>query len=249
MDYAPVKYLIKCFEAHYPESLGVCLVHKAPWVFQGIWSIIKGWLDPVVASKIHFTRSAEELAEFIAKENIPKELGGDEDWEYSPSQPVPGENDAQKDTETLAKLKVERRKIVEEYEALTKAWIAEKVEAESASCTATPTQNGSSTETPKTNLTETLKKRNALAEQLKTGYWAMDKYLRAKTIYDRAGVIKEGGIIDDFAYRNTTKVADTIETTPAPAPGPAASAVAAEKAAEKTADAAPPKKAEEWDVD
>lgn len=36
MDYVPVKFLIKAFEAHYPESLGVCLVHKAPWVFQGI---------------------------------------------------------------------------------------------------------------------------------------------------------------------------------------------------------------------
>ena len=35
MDYTPVKFLIKAFEAHYPESLGVCLVHKAPWVFQG----------------------------------------------------------------------------------------------------------------------------------------------------------------------------------------------------------------------
>ena len=38
MDYTPVKFLIKAFEAHYPESLGVCLVHKAPWIFQGIQS-------------------------------------------------------------------------------------------------------------------------------------------------------------------------------------------------------------------
>jgi hypothetical protein len=34
-DYAPLKFIIKCFEANYPESLGVVLVHKAPWVFQG----------------------------------------------------------------------------------------------------------------------------------------------------------------------------------------------------------------------
>jgi hypothetical protein len=34
-DYSPVKFMIKCFEANYPESLGVVLVHKAPWVFQG----------------------------------------------------------------------------------------------------------------------------------------------------------------------------------------------------------------------
>jgi hypothetical protein len=37
MDYAPVRFMIDCFEAHYPESLGVCCIHKAPWVFQGIW--------------------------------------------------------------------------------------------------------------------------------------------------------------------------------------------------------------------
>jgi len=30
-----VKFMIKCFEANYPESLGAVLVHKAPWIFQG----------------------------------------------------------------------------------------------------------------------------------------------------------------------------------------------------------------------
>jgi CRAL/TRIO domain len=34
-DYSPVRFMIKCFEDNYPESLGVVLVHKAPWVFQG----------------------------------------------------------------------------------------------------------------------------------------------------------------------------------------------------------------------
>ena len=34
-DYGPVKFMIKVFEANYPESLGVVLVHKSPWIFQG----------------------------------------------------------------------------------------------------------------------------------------------------------------------------------------------------------------------
>lgn len=38
MDYTPVKFIIKCFEANYPESLGAVLVYKAPWVFQGNFS-------------------------------------------------------------------------------------------------------------------------------------------------------------------------------------------------------------------
>lgn len=35
MDYTPVKFMVKCFEANYPECLGAVLVHKAPWIFQG----------------------------------------------------------------------------------------------------------------------------------------------------------------------------------------------------------------------
>jgi hypothetical protein len=35
MDYIPVKFIIKCFEANYPESLGAILIHNAPWVFKG----------------------------------------------------------------------------------------------------------------------------------------------------------------------------------------------------------------------
>ena len=36
MDYSPVKFMIKCFEANYPESLGVVLVHKSPWIFHSM---------------------------------------------------------------------------------------------------------------------------------------------------------------------------------------------------------------------
>ena len=34
-EYPPVKFIIKCFEANYPESLGILLIHKAPWLFSG----------------------------------------------------------------------------------------------------------------------------------------------------------------------------------------------------------------------
>ena len=30
-----MKFILKCFEANYPESLGILLIHKAPWVFSG----------------------------------------------------------------------------------------------------------------------------------------------------------------------------------------------------------------------
>jgi len=177
MDYTPVKFMIKCFEANYPESLGVVLVHKAPWIFQGIWKIIKGWLDPVVASKVNFTNSATDLEEFIARDHILKELGGEEDWTYQYIEPVVGENSKMADTETKERLLNERQKLVDKYEQATLDWI------ENSNA---PTVSDVKTE------------RNRLANELREDYWRLDPYVRARTVYDRMGMIQEGGKIQFY---------------------------------------------------
>ncbi|KKP02241.1 hypothetical protein THAR02_05654 [Trichoderma harzianum] len=167
MDYTPVKFMIKCFEANYPESLGAVLVHNAPWIFQGIWKIIRGWLDPVVAAKVHFTNNKGDLQEFIEPSHILKELGGDEDWEFKYVEPVAGENDLMKDVETKAKLLAGREKLVKDYEDATLQWIHK--------------EGGSK---------EVLAKRDELATQLKDDYWRLDPYLRARCLYDRQGILQ-----------------------------------------------------------
>ncbi|KAF8424085.1 CRAL-TRIO domain-containing protein [Tirmania nivea] len=198
MDYAPVKFLIKCFEAHYPESLGVCLVHKAPWIFQGIWSIIKGWLDPVVASKIHFTKTNEDLEQFIPKEHIIKELGGPENWEYMFQEPVAGEDVALEDKESLAKLQEERAETVKRYEELTRTWINEL-----------PRPSAGETQDALEVLSNSKIKTERLdvAKSLKEGYWKMDKYIRGRTYYDRTGVIGPDGRIDFYGPKAEQTVA------------------------------------------
>ncbi|KAF4622678.1 hypothetical protein G7Y89_g14351 [Cudoniella acicularis] len=171
MDYTPVKFMIKCFEANYPESLGVVLVHKAPWVFQGIWKIIRGWLDPVVASKVQFTNNIQEMEQYVPSNHIIKELDGAEDWAYRYIEPVPGENDAMKDTDTRDKLLREREVSVQDYEKATLEWIH-----------ATTTDLSSIKET-----------RNSVANALRDGYWVLDPYVRARSYYDRVGMISAGG--------------------------------------------------------
>ena len=54
------------------------MIHNAPWIFSTVWNIIKNWLDPVVASKIHFTKDAKELSKFIDPTLIPDYLGGED---------------------------------------------------------------------------------------------------------------------------------------------------------------------------
>ncbi|KAI1365101.1 CRAL-TRIO domain-containing protein [Xylaria arbuscula] len=177
MDYTPVKFMIKCFEANYPESLGVVLVHKAPWVFQGVWRIIRGWLDPVVASKIHFTNNIKDLEEFIDKDKIPDEMEGTSGWEYQYIEPVRGENAKMNDTETRDKLLKEREAIYEEYENKTIEWIHEE---------------------DATKRTTIKAQRSAIAQKLKEQYWRLDPYIRSRTLYDRIGVIKPDGKLDYY---------------------------------------------------
>jgi hypothetical protein len=172
MDYAPVKFMIKCFEANYPESLGTVLVYKAPWIFNTIWSIIRGWLDPVVAGKVHFCKTESDLEEFVPKSQIISELGGDEKWEYKYTEPVEGENDQMKDEATREKIQAERDEIVKKYESTILSWI-HSPEAES--------------------IEDRRKERNTVAEDLKTNYWKLDPYVRARTLYDRIGIIHDGG--------------------------------------------------------
>ncbi|KAJ2982963.1 hypothetical protein NQ176_g1046 [Zarea fungicola] len=177
MDYAPVKFMIKCFEANYPESLGAVLIQNAPWLFQGIWRIIKPWLDPVVAAKVHFTNGRSGLEEFIAPSQIPKELGGDEDWEYSYIEPVEGENSSMEDTATRDAILKERGVLVKDFEEATKVWLRDG-DSESA--------------------TKAEESRNTIARQMKDNYWKLDPYIRARSVYDRQGVIGSGGVINFY---------------------------------------------------
>ncbi|KAF4463570.1 CSR1-phosphatidylinositol transfer [Fusarium albosuccineum] len=178
MDYTPVKFMIKCFEANYPESLGAVLVHRAPWLFQGIWKVIKGWLDPVVAAKVHFTNNRAELEEFIAPDHLIKELDGDENWEYKYVEPIPGENDKMKDTETRDRLLAQREELVKKFEHATREWIRNP-EGEQAAQIKTG--------------------RERLAKSLKEDYWNLDPYIRARTLYDRQGAIQAGGKTDWYS--------------------------------------------------
>ncbi|EXJ88772.1 hypothetical protein A1O3_01836 [Capronia epimyces CBS 606.96] len=177
MDYTPVKFMIKVFEANYPESLGTVLVHKAPWIFQGIWKIIRGWLDPVVAGKVHFTSNVEDLEKFIDRSHIIKELDGDEDWEYHFVEPIPGENDPIKDEAARSALETERNIEVREYQKKTFQWIAK----------------GSGPEADQIK-----EERDTIARKLYDNYWKLDKHIRARTYYDRTSMISADGKVNFY---------------------------------------------------
>lgn len=59
-------------------------------------------------------------------------------------------------------------------------------------------------------------RRSMLAATLRAGYWQLDPYIRARTLYDRTGIIGEGGIVN--FYGNTPRTDPTKPPSPAAAP-------------------------------
>lgn len=191
MDYAPVKFMTKCFEANYPESLGTVLVYKAPWIFNAIWNVIRGWLDPVVASKVNFAKNVTELEKFVPRAQIPKELDGEDPYSYTYVEPVVGENATD---ETLkATLESEKQELVGKYERIVLDWIAEGDAGKS--------------------LDDRRKERDAVAEALRTNYWKLDPYVRAKSLYDRIGLVGEAGTLHFYPEREKENVKPAVETS------------------------------------
>ncbi|THC99624.1 hypothetical protein EYZ11_000891 [Aspergillus tanneri] len=175
-EYAPVKFIIKCFEANYPESLGVLLIHNAPWIFSGIWKIIHPWMDPVVASKVHFTRNITDLEKFIDRSQLTKDFGGDADWTYDYIEPQLDENVTMEDTATRDALMVERTKIGLKMLAATAAWISASSDSQGTG--------------DRSHIAELTARREKFIEDFRLNYWKLDPYIRARAIIDRMGELK-----------------------------------------------------------
>ena len=168
-DYTTIKFLADVFEAHYPECLGRIYVHNAPWIFSTVWNIIKNWLDPVVASKIVFTKNFQDLSGYINPDFIPVELGGIDT--SGPEYNVPKAGDdvppRRKDA-TYRKLKLERDEIYMRFFTATKKWI-EATNPEVSS--------------------EYLKEKISMNIELSNNYIQLDPYIRNPGPYDRNGLL------------------------------------------------------------
>ncbi|RLL97793.1 hypothetical protein CFD26_107094 [Aspergillus turcosus] len=196
MEYPAVKFIIKCFEANYPESLGVLLIHNAPWVFSSIWRLIRGWMDPVIVAKVQFTKNIDELEKFISRDQIVKELGGAEDWTYEYVEPDENENDRMEDTTARDALLAQRASIGDELLTATAKWV-----------TAIKNKDEEETAAAKAH-------RDELIEQLRSNYWQIDPYVRSRNYLDRTGVIKDGGKIEFYPKnqpQSDVEVAKVVE--------------------------------------
>lgn len=143
---------------------------------------------------MHFTNNVKEVEEYIDLKRIPKELDGEEDWEYKYVEPSPGENDRMKDTDTRDRMLAEREQQYRDFEEATIRWIQKPDGDEAAKVKA---------------------EREAVASKLSTGYWTLDPYVRARSLYDRTGVLTDGGKVDFYPVAHQVAQAEGGPTAPA----------------------------------
>ena len=76
--YSYVRQASAISQNYYPERLGKLYLINAPWGFSTVWSVVKGWLDPVTVAKIHILGSGyqSELFKNVDPENLPTAFGG-----------------------------------------------------------------------------------------------------------------------------------------------------------------------------
>lgn len=165
-DLAAVKFLAKAFEANYPESLSAIWIHKAPWIFNAVWKVIRGWLDPVVASKIHFTKTAADLEKFVDKKFIPKELGGDDAYVPVYVPPTPENSVKLAKDDKYEKLVQQRLAYSHVFVETTLAWIKAKTVEESS---------------------KLLDYKIQIGAEMAKNYIKLDPYIREKGPFDRDG--------------------------------------------------------------
>lgn len=126
-----------------------------------------------------------------------KEFGGDEDYTFEYIEPQPGENDAMKDTLKRKEVIAKQQALADELQEATKQWIE-----------AAKSNDEAGVQSWKT-------KREELASNFAKGYWEADPYIRARSQYDRNGVILGGGKTSFYLEqdsKDTTAVATAAET-------------------------------------
>ncbi|KAG5925509.1 hypothetical protein E4U53_003289, partial [Claviceps sorghi] len=81
-DLKPLRFLLRCMQDNYPDSVGLVIIHNAPFGAKTLFKLVRLWLSRELVSKIKFTYGRKGLERWIAPDQIITELGGDEDWAY-----------------------------------------------------------------------------------------------------------------------------------------------------------------------
>ncbi|OMH78540.1 Phosphatidylinositol transfer protein CSR1 [Zancudomyces culisetae] len=177
MDWNFLKLTLKYLEAYYPESLGLCIAYNGSWWVSGIYSMVKPLLDPVVAAKIQFCKSIDEVSKYIDLAHIPSSKGGKSSFTFKFVLPTPEDHAHMSDVEAKAKAAEEKRQAYEEFRDATIKWIEAGKKLEKS--------KGPELDAIKRELEEIEKHRHECQVKAREASKKLDRFTRSPALYTR----------------------------------------------------------------
>lgn len=94
MSYSMLSQLIPVYNCYYPEVVDVEFFINVPWLFSGIWSWAKGYVDERTQKKIQILGSSWKsvLLEYIEPEELEECFGGTSTWKHEGYENATAEN-------------------------------------------------------------------------------------------------------------------------------------------------------------
>lgn len=143
--------------------------------------MIKTWMNDSLRSKVHFTKTLDDLERFIPRSNIPPDLGGTDDtYEYHYMEP--DMNDRAENlsldvhSPTREFLAAQRERIAGDLLEATRLWLQTIAMRDGI------------------GLAVQEDRRAELIEELRLNFWRLDPFTRARCQLDREGIIVSDGI-------------------------------------------------------
>lgn len=170
LDWHTLLLIVQVLESFYPETLSKLYMHKAPWIFQGVWKVLAPMLDPAVRDKISFSNKPSDF-EDIPMSRLPEYLGGELDYEYKFIPPNDSEERVLPENDPKFKqVRDAYMSMAAKYEKVTKQWIDSQGQDDSLN-----------------------EKRQEIARKIRLIYFELGPMVMASNMYHRMGVIHPDG--------------------------------------------------------
>ncbi|KAJ2607947.1 phosphatidylinositol transfer protein csr1 [Coemansia sp. RSA 1365] len=122
VDTAFSKTIITTISELYPQTFSATLLFVNSWLFSGMWKIIRGWFDPVMAKRTMIVKDVKSLETFIDRDQINTEMGGTLNYTHCYIYPTKEENARMFDVEGRQAAEDAYAKAVDAFVQETKNW-------------------------------------------------------------------------------------------------------------------------------
>ncbi|KAJ2802350.1 phosphatidylinositol transfer protein csr1 [Coemansia guatemalensis] len=178
MDNTPfnmVHFLVTLGTKQYAETSSMLILLVDSWLFTNFWNLIRPFLDANLSARIVFAKTIDDVLNFVDKDQLPEELGGQSTFATKFVLPREGENKAMTDLVNRKHAEENWRECISVFKEATRKWHRQVANSDSKAC---------------------VDARDNAAHELGLAEHKLSIYTRARSNFERLGLVNEDGCLD-----------------------------------------------------